>query len=588
MVHFSIDPSARKPMSSSRPKTGLLRGLAALSLGLLMASLTSCRHDSRATAVQGPPASIEVPDISRPGGETAQWWFRSGAAVAHRQGAGDQPARNLILFVGDGMGVTTVSAARIFAGQRLAQPGEEYQLSFERFPQLALAKTYNTNAQTPDSAGTMTAMASGIKTQAGVIGVDQTVIRGDCASAQAASVPALLELAEDAGLSSGLVTTTRITHATPAATYAHVPERNWEADAEMPDEALAQGCADIARQLIEFDHGNGLDVVLGGGRGAFLPATQADPEHAGESGAREDGVNLIDSWLSAHPEGDYVWNEEQFKTLDPQREAPVLGLFEPSHMQYELDRGNDPAGEPSLAEMTRFAIEKLQASGSGYVLVVEGGRIDHAHHAGNAHRALVDTLAFADAVAVADRLTAVEDTLILVTADHSHTLTFAGYPARGNPILGKVVGPAQGPDRPGKQGLDALGLPYTTLGYANGPGYSGASDSQAEGAKRFPHRAQTINPILTGRPDLGDRDTTAPDYLQEAVVPLPSETHGGEDVAVYARGPGSEAVRGVLEQHVLFHILIQAQPALRQSLCARGACADTGTPIDLLSADGEG
>ena len=141
-----------------------------------------------------------------------------------------QRARNVILFVGDGMGVSTVTAARILDGQLRGEPGEENLLSFERLPYLALAKTYNTNAQVPDSAGTMTAMMSGVKNKAGMINISSEGLRADCASSKGNELNTFLDLMEITGRSTGVVSTARITHATPAATYSRVPERNWESD----------------------------------------------------------------------------------------------------------------------------------------------------------------------------------------------------------------------------------------------------------------------------------------------------------------------------------------------------------------------
>jgi alkaline phosphatase len=226
--------------------------------------------------------------------------------------------------------------------------------------------------------------------------------------------------------------------------------------------------------------------------------------------------------------------------------------------------------------MTRKALAILRRRPEGFVLVVEGGRIDHAHHQGNAFRALDETVALSDAVRAADALTDDADTLILVTADHAHTLTFAGYPQRGNPILGKVVGLSD-EEQPAGLALDQLGLPYTTLGYANGPGYAGASDVQPAGPKQLEHRPKRVQP-QAGRPDLRAVDTTDPDFLQEAAIPLASETHGGEDVGIWARGAGAEAVRGTVEQHVIFHFLLQASPRLRAYLCTLDPC-EQGVPV---------
>ncbi len=429
--------------------------------------------------------------------------------------------RNVVLFVGDGMGVSTVTAARIFAGQQQGAPGEEHLLSFETFPHLALVKTYNVDAQVPDSAGTMTALIAGRKARAGVLSVGPEAPRGDCVASKAHELTTLMEEAEMLGLKTGIVSTARITHATPAAAYAHSPDRNWEYDAAVP-EADRATCADIARQFVEFPHGDGVDVLLGGGRSMFLPSTAADPEDEDATGVRQDGRNLVDDWLAGNDARRYVYDQAGFDALPPT--GQVLGLFERSHMEYEADRADDTGGEPSLAAMTRFAIERLRGE-TGFLLIVEAGRIDHAHHATNAYRAMRDTVALADAVAVAQELTDPADTLIVVTADHSHTLTIAGYPARGNPILGFAA------DAEGSPMRDMRGTPYTTLGYANGPGAI--------------------------RPDQ-ELEPTHPDYLQRAAHPMLAETHAGEDVPAYAVGVGAQAIAGVMDQHELHGVIREA------------------------------
>ncbi len=533
-----------------------------------------------ACASTPPPASgsapvVEVPAIARPSGETPQWWYRSGAASAAANGAMAGRAKNVILFLGDGMSLTTVAAARILEGQRKGAPGEENLLSWEHFPHTAFSKTYNTDSQTPDSAGTMTAITTGVKSHMGAIGVSAGR-RDDCADSLGKHRLTWLQLADAAGMATGIVSTARLTHATPAATWAHVPDRNWENDADLPAQARAQGCVDIARQLVSRPYGTGPAVMLGGGRGQFLPVDQRDPEYPDKTGLRLDGRDLVAEWKRAHPGGVYAWNREQLRAA---ADAPaVLGLFEHDHMQYEHERDRD--AEPSLAELTAEAIRRLSRGPDGYVLMVEGARIDHANHNGNAYRALDETVALSDAVRTAMEMTSAQDTLILVTADHSHTLNFAGYPARGNPILDKVRGVA-GEDGPTDgYALDATGLPYTTLSYANGPGHTGASNRQPAGSKSYPHFPAAMQ-ASDGRPDLTHVDTTAPDYMQEALVPMKSESHGGEDVGIWARGPGSEAVRGTLEQHAIYHLLVQATPKLRQRLCAAGTCDANGVPVEL-------
>ena len=448
------------------------------------------------------------------------------------------PAKNVILFIGDGMGVSTVTAVRILDGQRKGMPGEENVLPFERFPYLALAKTYEVNQQVGESAGTATAILTGRKTNAGFINVDKDARRGNCASSRGKQLQSALELAESAGLSTGVVSTTRLTHATPAAAYAHTPERDWESDRNLSDEARQNGCEDIASQLIDFPYGNGIEVALGGGRIEFLPWDVADPEGANTAAGRLDGRNLPREWLQKYPNSAYIWNQQQFESINPASTDHLLGLFASDHMRYEADRADDTAGEPSLAEMTRLAIEILSRNRKGYFLLVEGGRIDHAHHDNNAYRALTDGIAFADAVAVADGMTSADDTLIIVTADHSHTFIISGYPTRGNPILGKVITNNSSGKPAGKLKLMGDGNPYTTLGYYAGPGAAWVGGP---------------------RPDLTDVDTVNDkNFVQQATIPAESDTHAGEDVPVYARGPGAANLHGVIEQNEIFDLIEEA------------------------------
>ncbi len=519
---------------------------------LLCTAVAAVLFSLPATADQTPPACGGA-KATAGAGETPRRWYEQGARAA-REGAAQAPrpnkAKNVILFVGDGMGLSTVAAARILEGQLEGATGEENRLSFERMPyNVALSKTYSVDGQTPDSAPTMTAMVAGIKSNQGVIGVTQYARYDDCASASGQAVASIAGIAEALGLATGVVSTARITHATPAAVYAHTPNRNWESDAELSAEARTNGCRDIARQLIEFPYGDGLDVVLGGGRSYFLPNTVPDPEDAGSFGRRRDGRDLTREW-SSRPGSSYVWNRAQFDAINPRSTRRLLGLFERSHMEYEHDRATDAGKEPSLVDMTRKAVEILQArgGGKGYFLMVEAGRIDHAHHAGNASRALSDTVALSDAVRAARELTSANDTLIVVTADHSHVFTIAGYPDRGNDILGKVV-------TDGRPALADDGKPYTTLGYSNGPGYRGGN----------------------GRPDLTLVDTGHPDFLQEATLPLGSETHAAEDVGIYASGPGAHAFQGVVEQNVIFHVMSQSQKDINAFLCLLfGGCGTSG------------
>lgn len=484
-------------------------------------------------------------------------WYKDAQASVSKKVASKKDldqAKNVILFVGDGMGVSTLTAARILDGQQKGMLGEENFLSFEQFPNTALIKTYNTNQQTPDSAGTMTAMATGVKTKAGVLNIAPKALRANCASSKGNELTTIFEFAEAKGLSTGIVTTARLTHATPAATYAKTPERNWESDDKLTDEAKSNGCKDIATQFVEFGsdikNSDGIDVAFGGGRRHFISKDVTDLE--GKTGKRTDGIDLTQVW-QANTGGVYVEDQRGFDAI-PDDADKVLGLFNASHMHYESDRKNDKSGEPSLSEMTTKAIKLLenrsQKTGKGYVLVVESGRIDHAHHAGNAYNALKDTIEYSEAVDAAKKL-ADDDTLIMVTADHSHVFTIAGYPKRGNPILGKVVSTDKNglPETTPKLASD--NLPYTTLGYTNGLGYRDL------GTETDADVAYDAGPAA-GRHDLTNIDTTTPGFHQDALVPLDSETHAGEDISLHATGPGSAFVQGVMEQNSVFHVINKA------------------------------
>ena len=483
---------------------------------------------------------VAAPVLAGPVLETPvkdDFWAAGRAALAERMAVVNRPkrARNVILMIGDGMGIATITAARIYDGQnpgdgKPRRSGEDNSLSFERLPHTALVKTYNSNAQVPDSAGTASAMNTGIKTRIGTINFGQNQLADTCATPE--KLPrTIAEIAKGRGMAVGVVTTTRITHATPAAVYGHVPNRNWEgADRAFSAGDRKAGCADLASQLVGFAPGDGLDLALGGGRARFLPLAGG--------GLRDDGVDLLAKWQARYPRGTYAGNAAAFRALKPGA-GPVLGLFASDHMSFETDR--DAAKEPSLTEMASFAVADMQAiskahGNKGYYLMIEGGRIDHAHHATNPYRALTEAQQFSRAVAAVLASVDLDDTLVLVTADHSHVMTIAGYPERGNDILGFIKNAAagEGGGTASKEGwaLDDHGQPMTTISYTNGP-FSG------------PGLSRLLPP-------------TDKNYLSDKLHGTDSETHGGEDVALFADGPRSDLVGGVIEQNVIFHIIAEA------------------------------
>lgn len=301
--------------------------------------------------------------------------------------------------------------------------------------------------QTADSACSATAYLTGIKANYQTIGVNAKVRLDDCKASldkknQASSI---MQWAQRAGKATGIVTTTRVTHASPAGCYARTPNRSWECDADME----ANGCSDIAKQLLREDPGRGFNVIYGGGRKKFLPEKV--------KGQRKDGLNLIDEWLMAKnsPNADYVANRQELLAMNHSKIEHVLGLFASSHLDYHLDAGDD---QPTLKELTISAINVMKKNPRGFVLFVEGGRIDHAHHSTKTRYALDETIEFSDAIHAAMVVTDEKETLMVVTADHAHTMSISGYSQRGKDILGL-----------NSQISDVEKMPYTTISYANGP-----------------------------------------------------------------------------------------------------------------------
>ncbi len=196
-------------------------------------------------------------------------------------------------------------------------------------------------------------------------------------------------------------------------------------------------------------------MILGGGRRHFLPTT--------DGGRRTDGRDLLVEMRDAGYT--YVSTGSELAGVNLAGTDKLFGIFNSSDLNYELDRVNGDLNEPSLADMTGAAIDILSRNQDGYFLMVEGGRIDHALHGTNAKRALEDTLAFDEAIATAVSKVNLDDTLIVVTADHDHVMAFNGYSKIGNPVLGLLK-----EYRSGELALDAQGKPFTTLVFGNGGG----------------------------------------------------------------------------------------------------------------------
>ena len=460
-------------------------------------------------------------------------WLLIGllAAVIFTGCSSESPApKNVIFFLGDGMGMTTMTAARIYA------VGEDGDLTMDTLPETAFIKTFSNDAQVTDSAPSMAAYMTGVKMNNEVVSMSADTVAvspgkdaatgvtnsiNNCTSSNGSPVQTLLEMAITKGMGTGVVSTARLTHATPAATFSHICNRNAEYD--------------IARQAVPGGAGyntalgNGVDVLMGGISQYWVPFNATGS--AAEKKGRPDGRNLVNEMKAKGYT--FVSDKTTFDGAATTSGSKIFGLFDQAfsqgHMSYELDR--NAALEPSLAEMTSKAIDVLSKNSNGYFLMVEGGRIDHALHGTNAKRALVDTIAFDDAIKAALAKVDLTNTLVVVTADHDHTMVFNGYPKKGNPILDIVRSYTDG--LPTK---DADGKTFTTLVFGQSPNRPG------------------------DRADVDSATALGNDYLQEGTVKVASgnESHGGGDVNLFATGAGSSTFKGTIDNTKVFTLIKSA------------------------------
>lgn len=355
----------------------------------------------------------------------SEYWLDKGERfVAYKDATAEKPirnkAKNIIFFLGDGLSLATIAATRVYLG------GEEKSLAFESFADTGLAKTYALDRLVPDSASAATAFLCGVKANYGTIGVAGHFKRGDCEASKKAEyyVDSIAKWALEAKRSIGLVTNTKVTDATPAALYAHSAERDWENDKKVKNDCgKNSGVEDIALQLMQGEVGKQFKVIMGGGKAQFIDQDLYD------EGKRRDGRDLIKDFLKESTQNTYVETIDDLMALKASETQRLLGLFNDGHLKYNLKAlASKKNQQPSLAEMTQKALELLEFQNeNGYFLFVEAGRIDTAHHNTKAQLALDETAELSKAVELARKLTNMEDTLIVVSSDHSHTMSISGY-----------------------------------------------------------------------------------------------------------------------------------------------------------------
>ncbi|SFP83869.1 alkaline phosphatase [Salibacterium halotolerans] len=363
-------------------------------------------------------------------------------------------------------------------------------------------KTKSSNSRVTDSAAAGTAMATGHKTQNGVVGLD----------AQGNEVQTILEAAEENDKSSGLVATSSITHATPASFASHVESRDNQTE--------------IARQMLAND----VDVMLGGGKDYFLPES-------------EGGLQAEENLLQQARESDYqhVETSSELTNADDvnvNEGEKLLGLFAGGAMSPELQRSNRE--EPSLSDMTSSAIETLDSDQDGFFLMVEGSQIDWAGHANDAGWAMSDTAAFEQAVEEAISY-AEEDgnTLVVVAGDH------------------ETGGMSVGANGEGDVQADQLQDVQATGEYMAGQLNEDRSNARdvLEQYTSFEWTEENITAVQEA-----DNPTAAINTLisDKALIGWTTSGHTGVDIPVYAYGPQSDAFSGLLDNTELPGIMAEA------------------------------
>lgn len=276
---------------------------------------------------------------------------------------------------------------------------------------------------------------------------------------------------------------------------------------------------------------------MGGGRQCLVSnsnGTDADPIDTW-SCYSTDGRNLIRDWKldkqNRHLTHSVLTNNDELKKFNPVESDYVLGIFANGHLRYNHERDNGTNGTPSLSQMTSKAIKLLSRNkNKGFLLVIESGLIDMAHHRGWAKIALSEVAELDETVKETIKLmhNYLDETLIMMTADHTHTLTINGYPKKGNSIFGLA------------QNSKFDGIPYTTLTYATG---------------HFGYKQELNKDGIIQRHDPSKDDTEAFDYVQPVAIKTDENTHGGSDVTIHAMGPSAHLFHKIHEQSYVAHVI---------------------------------
>jgi alkaline phosphatase len=423
----------------------------------------------------------------------------SMGALAPVTAAEPEPeAKSAILLIGDGMSLAQIYSAQIYAEEVLGD-----SLTLPGIADTAIMTTHAFDSMVTDSAAAGTALHAGLKAENGAINV----------LPDGAWAYTLGQAAQDAGKSVGVLSTARITHATPASVYGH--------DADRDAENL------FAEQMVEFMP----EVALGGGARHFLP-----------DGKREDGRNLIDEMVEMGYTN--VTDAEELMAVDTEATEHLLELFSSSHMAYEIDRVNEALDQPSLAEMTAVALDVLDNDPDGFFVSIESGRIDHACHDHDVAGSIWDTLAFDEAVQVAlDYQAEHPEVLVIATADHETGGMSLGHGTEYYTTIGDLSAvTCSQASLAGQIGDD----PGNAMALAEGCGLV-LTDEYVEMLGANPADAEEVEGVDLGYAYNWGHYVLAMAEAAMAGVEFGPWAHTGMPVITYAAGPGAEMFNGTID-----------------------------------------
>ena len=461
---------------------------------------------------------------------------------------GPRKAKNVILFIGDGMSPAHRVAARLLA-KGIAEGKALGKLAIDDMPHMALVATAGSDSIITDSANSASAYATGHKSAVNAMGVYADRTPDPLDDPRVESVTSLAQRRQDMAI--GIVTNTEIEDATPAAMVAHTRRRT-EYD-----------------RIVEQYFAAKPDVLMGGGRANFLPKSE-------NGSRRRDEADFVAQFRAAGYSLALTGPEMVSAAKDPGT-TKLLGLFTLGNMDGALDRkflkggtvGKFPE-QPDLTEQVGAALEVLSKNPSGFFLMVESGMIDKYTHLLDMERAVYDTIMLDNAVRLARDWAAAhgDDTLILVIADHNHPIGLLGT------IDDDMTKETPAPLRERVRVYERAGFPNYPAPDADGyPARVDVSRRLALFSASLPDHYETLRPKLDNpnEPTVAGKDANtyvaneryksvpgAALRLGNLPAMINADVHSGEDVILTATGPGSERVRGQMENTEVFRVIAEA------------------------------